>query len=230
MNIRVKKRQCKGVGLAKCYMGCGNSSYIEKYGLCSSCYAKWLLNTDEGQDKLKKHMHAAGRKSKIIKKGKIKQEKIKTKTIAVLKMEARAPFQKLIRIRDHGRQCVCCDSNLPFNIGNYDGGHYFKAELYSGVIFHPHNVNGQRVYCNKYNHGNELGYGQGLSKKIGNVKYNELLTLARLTKDYKWGRDELIELKTYYNKELRQVENGKKNISKVNLNKGIRYDTNRNDM
>ncbi len=66
------------------------------------------------------------------KKERIKDKEVREslKSIDKLKAEAKVPFQKLIRIRDRGQNCICCPSEpLPYNIGEYDAGHLFKAEI-----------------------------------------------------------------------------------------------------
>ena len=218
--MKVKPKKCKGTGKANS-LGCGNISILKRYGLCSNCWRLFLLNTKEGKEILQRSTVIAKRKIETTKKEKHKRAKVENKSIAVMIQEARMPFQKLIRIRDHGKQCICCERPLPFNIGDYDGGHFLKAELYASLIFHPDNVHGQTVYCNKHNHGNESGYNSGLITRIGVLRYNELISLKKSLKSYKWDRYKLIELKKYYNKELKQVEKGLKNIKDVDLSIGI---------
>ena len=52
--------------------------------------------------------------------------------------EAKKVFQKWIRLRDKDKPCISCGT---ISSSVWDGGHFKKAELYSGVIFHEHNVN-----------------------------------------------------------------------------------------
>jgi len=214
-----KLKKCKGTGKAIDF-GCSNYSEIFKYGLCKKCFIEWLYNTDIGKEVLNKSILISRNKIvKEVKKQSIKN-KIENKTIALLINEAKAPFQKLIRIRDHRQLCICCDKLLPFNIGEYDAGHYFKAELYTGLIFHPHNVHGQRVYCNQHLHGNESGYTNGIIRRIGWSNYQHLNFIKDKLKSYKWDRQSLIEMKKYYQNELKLVEKGKM-IKDVDLSIGI---------
>jgi hypothetical protein len=217
--IQPKKKKCKGTGKAKGY-GCGDKHYPHRYGLCLDCFKDWLFSED-GKETLNKSIIQGKKKSQVEKKKEFKKLKIENKSIASLIQEARAPFQKLIRIRDHGQDCICCDKPLPFNIGDYDGGHFLKAELYTGLIFHPDNVHGQTTHCNKYGHGNETGYSEGLKRRIGIDRYKELHGLKNSLKSFQWSRYKLIELKEYYTKELRLVEKGLKNIEDVDLTIGI---------
>jgi len=219
-DMEVKKKKCKGTSKAKGY-GCGELCYTHKYGLCKNCFKNWLFNTPEGNETLKKSAITGKNKVKADRKKAHVKLKNESKSIAKLIQETRMPFQKLIRIRDHGKKCICCDKNLPFNIGDYDGGHYKTAEMYSGTIFHPDNCHGQTVYCNKYNHGNGANYSDKLRKRIGIYEFSRLLINAKEFKDYKWSREELNRMKKHYNKELREVEKGLKNIKDVDFTIGI---------
>lgn len=202
------KKRCIPTGKAKGFESCNDYIDRYKYGMCKACFHRWL-KTPEGINTALKKIPIA--KKKIEKEAKIKSkaDKIKNKSIAILILEARQPFQKLIRIRDHRKTCISCDRMLPYNLGDYDGGHLFKAELYSGLIFNPLNVSGQCVHCNKYLGGNETGYIDGFIKRYGLPMYNNLNSIKDSVKSYRWDRTQLIEMKEHYKKELKSVENGK---------------------
>jgi len=220
--IQTKPKKCKGTGPAKGFESCGEVRYIKLYGLCAPCLYKWIYSTDEGNAYLRRQIIPKAKKEVVKeKKENDKQKKLESKSIRGLIIDAKVPFQKLIRIRDHRKNCICCDNILPYNLGDYDAGHYFKAEIYSGLIFHPDNCHGQRVYCNQHLHGNEAAYTKGIKKRIGLDKYNELDKLSTILKSYKWDRAKLIELKKFYTHELKLVESGQKNINDVDFSIGI---------
>jgi hypothetical protein len=78
--------------------------------------------------------------------------------------EAREVFQLWIRLRDKKDSCISCGRVAE----SYDAGHFFCAELYSGLIFHEDNCHKQcKRPCNKDRHGNLANYRIGLVKKIG---------------------------------------------------------------
>ena len=193
-----REKKCKGTGKA-IGNGCGKLTVWRKYGLCFDCYKDWLLNTPEGGEVVKKHTLNASRKVKNELTKEKTEWKNKNKSIAKLKQEARKVFQQWIRMRDANELCICCgkESNA------WDAGHYYKAELYSGVIFHEMNVNKQAVYCNQYLHGNEGEYRKGLIKKYGIEKVEELDKLALETKGYKWTREELENIKIIYKNKIK---------------------------
>jgi hypothetical protein len=217
--IQPKEKKCKGTSKAVGY-GCNELTFPHRYGLCLPCFKSWLFS-DAGKETLQKSIISGKKKAKVEAKKEFQKKKVESKSIAKLIQEARKPFQKLIRIRDHGKKCICCERNLPFDIGDYDGGHMYKAELYTGLIFHPDNVNGQTTYCNKYAHGNESAYSDGLKDRIGIKRFNSLNESKNALKTYKWDRYKLIEIKEYYTKELRLVEKGEKDILEVDFSIGV---------
>jgi hypothetical protein len=108
-------------------------------------------------------------------------------------------FQKWIRERDKNLPCISCGVITTYK-DEWDGGHFHKAENYTGVIFNEHNVNKQCKNCNKNLDGNLISYRQGLVKKIGLKAVEELEELANKTRYYKWSDEELQEIKKKYKK------------------------------
>lgn len=128
-------------------------------------------------------------------KAQLKSEaKEKLKTQAQLRHPIKLHFQKWCRLRDEKEPCISCGTKEA----KWDGGHYLKAELYSGVIFDERNVNKQCSYCNKHLDGNVAAYRQGLVKKIGLAEVEALERLANETRTKKWTADELQQIKTKY--------------------------------
>jgi hypothetical protein len=125
----------------------------------------------------------------------IKSEaKQKLKTQAQLRNPIKLHFQKWVRMRDIKEPCISCGTTEA----KWDGGHYLKAEIYSGVIFDERNVNKQCSYCNQYLDGNTAAYRQGLIKKIGLEAVIALEELANETRTKKWTIEELQQIKNKY--------------------------------
>lgn len=125
-----------------------------------------------------------------------KQEKAvlkdKLKTLGQYEAEAKKSFQKWIRLRDKNLNCISCGIN---ETELFDGGHYKKAEIYSGVIFDPNNCHKQCRKCNRFLNGNELNYRQGLIQRYG-VEYADAIELkANETRNYRYTKQELIAKK-----------------------------------
>jgi hypothetical protein len=126
--------------------------------------------------------------------------KEKLKTLSDYEKEAKAVFQKWVRQRDAELPCISCGAITDRN----DGGHYFDAGMYSGLIFNEWNVNKQcSNYCNRKNHGNKANYRIGLVKKIGEENVLWLEENKNRLRNYKFTKEELIEIKNKYKKLLK---------------------------
>ena len=130
--------------------------------------------------------------------------KDKLKTLSQYEAEAKNSFQKYIRIRDKGLACISCGI---FETTLWDGGHYKKAEIYSGVIFDTHNCHKQCRKCNRFLNGNELMYRQGLIQRYG-IEYADAIELkANETRNYKYTREELIAIKIKFDILVKELNN-----------------------
>lgn len=80
-----------------------------------------------------------------------------------------------------------------------NAGHFFSAGHHTALKFHEDNVHGQCIKCNLYDHGNLLGYQEGLIKKIGQERVDFLRN--NCSRVNKWDRLELIAIiEEYKNK------------------------------
>src|SRR5690606_36814293 len=101
--------------------------------------------------------------------------------ISKIILEIKPIFQKYIRLRDKDLPCISCGSfeGVP------QGGHYKKAEIYSGVIFDERNCHKQCKKCNVFLGGNEANYRVNLVKRFSENYVSDLDDYANKTKNYK---------------------------------------------
>lgn len=172
---------------------------------CKICKTKYTpkLRTTEPCPNLECRQVLFNRAIEKVRKQKHKELKEKVKTVSQYEAEAKRVFQKFIRLRDAGLPCISCGSNSPL----VDGGHYKKAEIYSGVIFHELNCNGQCQKCNRFLGGNELNYRVGLIAKIGLDRVEELERLADETRRTKLSKQELVGVKLFFAEKIRNLNN-----------------------
>lgn len=123
-----------------------------------------------------------------------------TKKLSEYEAEAKKSFQKFIRFRDSGKECISCFQHKD----GYDGGHFKKAEIYSGVIFHEMNCHAQCRKCNRFLNGNELNYRKGLIMRYGEEYANFIEDLANSTRVKKYTKQELIDIKKKYDLLIKQ--------------------------
>ena len=142
---------------------------------------------------------------KAITKKKKAQTKVlreKLKTLTDYENEAKKEFQKYIRKRDENLPCVSCGT---FQTDIWDGGHFKKAELYSGVIFDEMNCHRQCRKCNRFLGGNELNYREGLVKRYGIDYVLEIEERSLRLKRHKYSKEDLIGLKNLYKEKIKHL-------------------------
>jgi hypothetical protein len=129
--------------------------------------------------------------------------KDKLKTLGQYEAEAKKSFQKWIRMRDDKQPCISCGIQQT---DLWDGGHYKKAEIYSGVIFDENNCHRQCRKCNRFLNGNELNYRQGLIQRYGIEFADQIEQKANETRNYKFSKEELIAKKLKYDILIKQIK------------------------
>lgn len=197
-----KPKKCKGIGKCHGIEGCGELSDNRRFGLCPSCLWEWMCKNENGKiwretqfiPKVKKATEKEQKKKNLAVRESLK-------SIARLIQEARVPFQKWIRLRDANEGCISCDT---VNAKIWHGGHFFKAELFTGLVFNEVNVNKQCEKCNTFGGGNESGYRIGLVKKYGEKAVKELEESSNFLREYKFTREEIKKIKTKYQKLLKE--------------------------
>lgn len=136
----------------------------------------------------------------------LKEKKEKLKTLSQYEAEAKKEFQKYIRFRDKDLPCISCGTK---NCNEWAGGHYFKAEIYSGLIFDERNCHKQcNAYCNKYRDGAQAEYRIGLVNRFGDEFVKQLELDSIRLRNYKYTKQQLIEIKEHYkelNKQFKQI-------------------------
>lgn len=124
-----------------------------------------------------------------------KRMKEDLKTLQDWLKETQTIFNKYIRLRDMGLNCISCGQ--PPKKKNC--GHFYSQGGHSNVRFDEDNCHLQCEHCNTYLSGNLLNYQIGIQKRIGADRLIELQARAHLTK--KWTIEELKDLiKTYKSK------------------------------
>lgn len=199
------EKMCKGQNKAKGFEGCGKliDVKLRKYGLCRKCFWDWMNTTKEGK------AHYADMFLAKVKHTKRKREKEKDnelreelKSVTAVINEVRKDFQKYIRARDINEACISCgDTKAKM----WHAGHYFKAELYTGLIFDETNCNKQCEKCNTFLNGNEANYRIGLIEKYGEAKVKMLEEIKDECRLYRWDKKELREIQKEFKKKYKNI-------------------------
>jgi len=110
---------------------------------------------------------------------------------------AKKVFQSYIRKRDEGKPCISCGCHVDSG----HASHFFSAGQFSGLIFDERNVHLSCVQCNTH----LLGYRNGLILRIGESALNGLETDSNLRRNYKYTKEELIEIANHYKLKLKSL-------------------------
>ena len=164
-------------------------STLERYCWKSDC--KYIEAMDKLEKSKKKVSNEWHQKKKVIKKSLLTNSDY-------LKL-AQAVFNKFIRLRDQGLNCISCDKPAK----KENAGHYFSSGGHGSVRFDEDNVHLQCEYCNTYLSGNLLNYQVGIERRIGGERLLQLHEKAHLTK--RWSRDELESLIEKYKTKCKEL-------------------------
>jgi len=199
------EKKCIGQNKAKGFEGCGNLTDVKlrKYGLCRKCYWEWMMIDPVGQNHysdmfLARVEHTKRRKEKE-KDAELREE---LKSVTAVINEVRKDFQKYIRARDVNDACISCgDTKAKM----WHAGHYFKAELYTGLIFNEINCNKQCEKCNTFLNGNEANYRIGLIEKYGEEAVKHLERYKDNARLFRWEKPVLREIQKEFKKKYKNI-------------------------
>ena len=199
------EKKCIGQNKAKGFSGCGMliDVRLRKYGLCRKCFWLWMHTTLEGNNHYSDMFLAKVtriKKKRDREKDNEKREEFKSVTAVI--NEVRKVFQKYIRLRDINDACISCgDTKAKM----WHAGHYFKAEVYTGLIFDETNCNKQCEKCNTFLNGNEAAYRIGLVKKYGKKAVKMLEEVSDECRLYRYTKEELREIENKYKKKYKNI-------------------------
>lgn len=189
--IKTKKNKCRGTGKTLNH-GCGSLVFRYKFGLCRTCFFKWLNDTPEGKDYSLQFIRTTLNKVKKLtpKRKYIKwTDKPFKEMVKYVQDNICNPY---IRLRDIENYGTCISSGKRIQ----DAGHYYPTTI-CHLRFSPQNIHGQNGSDNRFKGANLLEYKQGLIDRYNDTYIYELECL-KLSKPPKLDKSELIRIgKTY---------------------------------
>ena len=178
----MKTRKCK-----YCKSTFEPVAFLQKNCFEPDCVTAWIQETKE--------------KAWQKKKAKLKADLMTIQDYVKL---AQQVFNKFIRLRDAGQNCISCNKK-PLK---ENAGHFYNANNHWNVRFNELNVHLQCEYCNTHLHGNLIEYRTNLINKIRNSEF--LILEAESKKTRKFSIDELKDLITVYKAKIKNFENNLK--------------------
>jgi len=144
--------------------------------------------------------YSRGKIAKEVKaENKVKKERLKTKGQHL--KELQIIFNKFIRLRDKGKNCISCDAKIK---GNGHASHFFSVGSNPALRFNENNAHCSCEYCNTYLHGNLYEYSIRLPERIGEREYQKLL--ASKGEKLHLSIPEIEMLKTIYKNKIKDLE------------------------
>jgi hypothetical protein len=118
---------------------------------------------------------------------------------------AQQTFNKYIRLRDQGKNCISCGKKPK----KENAGHFYSAGTHTAVRFNERNVHLQCEHCNTFLSGNLLNYREKLLIKLGFDEFERLSVDAMKTRKY--TREELKEIIELYKQKIKDVSKSTNN-------------------
>ena len=112
---------------------------------------------------------------------------------------AQQTFNKYIRLRDQGKNCISCGKKPK----KENAGHFYSSGGHTAVRFDERNVHLQCEHCNTFLSGNLLNYREKLLIKLGFDEFERLSVDAMKTRKY--TREELKEIIELYKQKIKDV-------------------------
>jgi protein-arginine kinase activator protein McsA len=191
--IKPKEKPCKGLGIAKGY-GCGKLTLHRVYGIgkMCGCYSNWLLNSENGKIKLNKSLLKASKPR--IELEQANKDYLQKKGINGALLVTKTVLHAYVRERDKFKNCISC--GCQWN-DKFQAGHFYAAGSFETLKFNLDNINGQCQKCNLFDAGNFDNYALNLPNRIGLERYNELVKLAGIDKQFSkvWNLENLKEIR-----------------------------------
>lgn len=181
----IKEKICKGHGKAKGFEGCNTLTNVDflRFGLCKSCYTKWLIS-DDPMAKKKFNSFLIKNKRDFEKEQKKKQRDLKIEIDSKHPMKlADMYFSRYIRLK-HSIDgfCTCYTCGAIKEIKEVDNGHYIKRE-HKATRYSENNCRPQCKICNgdtKHN-GKQIDFRDNLVRELGLKEVENLEILGKCT-------------------------------------------------
>jgi hypothetical protein len=191
--IKPKIKLCKGTGKA-IGNGCGMPEIPHKFGLCLSCFKKWVFNTPEGELFLKSTQIRAKNDVKMQnrKEQAVKKEESRNKTYFEKQLETEV--NAIVRLIDSEKGCISCLHGWETNFTRQaHAGHRLSIGSNATLRFNVFNIFKQCSICNNHKHANDREYDKGLIKHYGIEMLDYILQLPAQYPSLHLSKDELKE-------------------------------------
>lgn len=178
MKKEIKEKKCRECG--EMFKPTHSTTQVTCGWQCAILYTEAKREKDQ-----KKKLKEERRKTREMKKKLITPSEHRKKLQTI--------FNRYIRLRDYGQNCISCEKPLG---EKYHAGHLYSVGRFPELRFDEQNVHGQCHWCNIHLHGNGVLYRIGLLKKIGKEELEKLDARAGVARNFM--AHEIEEMKQKY--------------------------------
>jgi len=202
-----KYKKCRGQNKAFGFDSCGEMvvAQTRKYGLCTSCFGKWLYSTDKGKEMLSM---AIIKGKEVVKKEKRKEfvERKRDLNVKGAMQLADTYFSRYVRLKNSiNGKCTCFTCGSVKDIKEVDNGHYQKRE-HQATRYHLNNCKPQCKTCNgdtKHN-GKQDEFRVNLVNLLDEEKVSKIEALARTI--FKTNSKHFRDIADYYRIKVNELQ------------------------
>ncbi|WP_445494612.1 recombination protein NinG [Photorhabdus sp. SF281] len=160
-----------------------------------------IRKRNRDREKLERELKKKQQQELAEKKDKLKVRKLAVKPLSYFKNQAQQAFNAFIRERDRDLPCISCGR---FHDGQYHAGHYLTIKAHPELRFNEDNAHKQCAPCNNHLSGNIINYKPGLIEKIGQERFDKLMSHHALQK---CKRDDYEQIRDYYKDKFKRLSN-----------------------
>ncbi|WP_258087485.1 recombination protein NinG [Xenorhabdus bovienii] len=198
---KFRQRKCKECG----------ERYEPERQLQNTCSVQCAIARAKKQEQEKREELERRRKKDNEIKQKLARDKLKTRRLAVKPLshfarQAQTAFNAFIRERDCGHPCISCGRNTGAKM---NAGHYRTVGSCPELRFDEDNCHIQCEHCNSYLSGNIENYTPRLIEKIGQARFDQLMSHHALPKR---TREDYERLRDNYKDRLKELQGGRHDI------------------
>jgi len=203
-----KYKKCKGINKANTFQGCENEVLAQsrKYGLCQSCFAKWLYSTEDGGKMLNK---AINKGKNIVKSIKKTNDKKKREEVTNFSKKLQSKINQIVRFIDKDELCLA----KGIFARQFHAGHIFSRGSNPTIKYNLHNIHRQSAQSNHFQNDDGL-LREGLMNEYG-IDYYNFVSELRRTPVFKRSNEEYKDLYRFACKLFNEISKDCKSYPKV---------------
>ena len=196
----MSKRKCRNKECGEYFRPSTPEIYVKAFWCSPECKeAIALANHHKNQENRVKAQERAAKRAK--KAHNQRKREFQQNDVKIRKPAAKKACHDYIKIRDAGKNCICCNEPLG---ETFHAGHFLPSNMNPLIRYDEDNIHGQRIDCNYFKGGDSGDYEKNLRAKIGDDAVDLLLTkkggtLKRTGQDY-------AEIEAYYKAKIRGLE------------------------